>query len=307
METEKTNCSDSESIPPQTKSLLSETRELLRRFDLKAKKSLGQHFLIDRGVLRHVIAAAELSPKDIVIEIGAGLGVLTRELALRAGQVIAVELDSHLAELLRKELHSFGNITVVNRDILEVDPEALLKEAISFQVDPLCYKVVANLPYYITSAVLRHFLTARLKPGGMVVMMQREVARAIVAKPGDMSLLAVSVQFYGKPTVVRTVSARSFYPAPEVSSAILKIELYPHSPLPVTDEASFFELVRAGFTNPRKQITNSLAQGLGIPKADVLSLLEKAGIAHERRSETLTLEEWARLWHIYSESRKLSC
>lgn len=288
-------------------SLLAQTRGLLRRFDLRAKKRLGQHFLINRGVLKRIIAAAELSPDDVVLEVGPGLGILTRELAKNAGWVIAVELDSKLAELLKETLASFGNFAVVNRDILEVDPAALLQEqranfppAIS---RPSHYKVVANLPYYITSPVLRHFLEASLKPDLMVVMVQKEVARAIVARPGEMSVLSVSVQFYGKPEIVSYVRAGSFYPAPEVDSAILRIALYPAPPVPVTDARSFFEVVKAGFCARRKQIANSLAQGLDLPRAEVSAMLEKACVASQRRAETLTLEEWARLWQAFMEWR----
>ncbi|MDH5696511.1 MAG: 16S rRNA (adenine(1518)-N(6)/adenine(1519)-N(6))-dimethyltransferase RsmA, partial [Dehalococcoidia bacterium] len=165
------------------------------------------------------------------------------------------------------------------------------------------YKVVANLPYYITSPVLRHFLEASNKPRIMIVMVQKEVAEAIVARPGQMSLLSVSVQFYGEPRIISYVPAKSFYPAPEVDSAILRIDLYPQPAVTVTDEGSFFELVRAGFTAPRKQIGNSLAQGLGLAKGEVLSLLERASIVPRRRAETLTLGEWAQLWQLFGQLR----
>ena len=276
-------------------SLLGETKRLLRRFGLKAKKSLGQHFLIDEEVLWAVAGAAELTTSDVVMEIGPGLGVLTRELAERAGRVISVELDSSLASALRQTLASAKNVTVVDGDILQLEPAALLQGQ-----ETANYKVVANLPYYITSAVLRHFLEAKLKPRVMVVMVQKEVAEAIVAKPGRMSLLSVSVQLYGEPEIVSYVPARCFYPAPEVSSAILKVALYPQ-PVVTKDSEGFFRLVRAGFCASRKQLANSLAQGLGLPKARVLPLLEKAAIIPERRAETLTLTEWAELWQVYKQ------
>jgi len=161
---------------------------------------------------------------------------------------------------------------------------------------------VANLPYYITSPVLRHFLTAAVKPRVMIVMVQKEVAEAIAAQPGDMSILSVSVQFYGKAEIIGRVPAGSFYPAPEVDSALLRIGLY-DEPAVAVDEGGFFELVRAGFSAPRKQIANSLSQGLGLPKPGVLPLLGKADIDWQRRAETLTLEEWARLWRIFEEKR----
>ncbi len=276
-------------------SLLDQTRRLLRQSGLRARKGLGQHFLIDEGVLHLITSAAELSPADIVIEVGPGLGVLTRELARRAGRVIAIELDRQLAQNLRETLASAGNVAIINEDVLDVDISALLREQAGLKpVDH--YKVVANLPYYITSPVLRHFLEASSRPEIMVVMVQKEVAKAIVAEPGQRSVLSISVQFYGKPRIVSYVPNKSFYPAPEVDSAILRIDLYPEPPVPVTDVGSFFELVRSGFAAPRKQLVNSLAQGLGLPKAEAFTLLEKAGINPQRRAETLTLEEWARLW-----------
>ena len=164
---------------------------------------------------------------------------------------------------------------------------------------PFSYKVVANLPYYITSPVLRHFLEASVKPKYMVVMVQEEVAEAIVAKPGNMSLLSISVQFYGRPGIVSYVPARCFYPVPEVDSAVLRVDLYPEPVIPVTDEKSFFGLVRAGFSASRKQIVNSLAQGLKLPKSEVLSLLAEAQIAPQRRAETLALDEWSNLWQVF--------
>jgi 16S rRNA (adenine1518-N6/adenine1519-N6)-dimethyltransferase len=278
-------------------SLLNQTKRLLRRSGLKPRKSLGQHFLVDEEVLRAVASAAELTTNDVVMEIGPGLGVLTRELAKRAGQVVSVELDSFLSSALRQTLASLENVTVVDGDILQLEPAALLQGHKAAN-----YKVVANLPYYITSAVLRHFLEAKLKPQIMVVMVQKEVAEAIVAKPGRMSLLSVSIQLYGEPEVVSYVPARCFYPPPEVSSAILKVALYPR-PVVAKDSEGFFQLVRAGFCASRKQLVNSLAQGLGLPKARVSPLLEKVGIMPKRRAETLTLTEWAQLWQVYKQVR----
>jgi len=279
-------------------SLLVQTKRRLRQSGLKARKGLGQHFLVDREVLEVITSAAELSPDDLVVEVGPGLGILTGELARRAGGVIAVELDDRLAALLKKTLASFENVTIVNDDVLNIEPEDLLKGQ---KAGPV-YKVVANLPYYITSPVLRHFLTAAAKPRVMIVMVQKEVAEALAAGPGDMSILSVSVQFYGKPEIIRRVPAQSFYPAPEVDSALLRIGLYPE-PAVAVDEGGFFELVRAGFSAPRKQIGNSLSQGVGLGKAQVLPLLEKADIDWQRRAETLTLEEWARLWRVFEEKR----
>ena len=282
-----------------------ETKRLLRRFGLRARKGLGQHFLTDEGALKAIIQAAELAPSDIVIEVGPGLGVLTRELAGKVAWLFTVELDSKLAAILQKNLASLRNVSVINRDILEIDPPSLLRETPAglpeLAESALSYKVVANLPYYITSPVLRHFLTAQAKPRLMVVMVQKEVAEAITARPGRMSILSVSVQFYGQPEIVSFVPAGCFYPAPEVDSAILRITVPPEPAVEVTDEDSFFSLVRAGFSAARKQLANSLAQGLKLPKAEVLPLLQKAGIAPQRRAETLTLGEWAGLWRVFNQ------
>jgi len=285
------------------KTLLGQTKGILRRLDLRARKKLGQHFLVEQEVLNEIASAAELAPDEIVIEVGPGLGVLTRELAKQAGRVIAVELDDRLASILEKDLASAKNVSVVNKDILKVEPMTLLEEQkarLSAKTDnSVSYKVVANLPYYITSPVLRHFLEASVKPRLMVVMVQKEVAEVIVAEPGRMSLLAISVQLYAKPEIVSFVPARCFYPAPEVDSAILKIKVYPQPVIDVDDTDGFFRLVRAGFTSPRKQLANSLAQGLGIFKAEVLPLLDEAGVIYKRRAETLSLEEWQKLWQVF--------
>lgn len=292
------------------KSLLSQARELLQQHDLKAKKRLGQHFLINSGVLKKILQAANLSPSDLVLEIGPGLGVLTRQLVARAGYVIAVELDTQLANLLVETFSISKNVSVINKDILEVEPLDLIQtEQAKFPSgipDPLSYKLVANLPYYITAPILRHFCEAKLKPCTMVVMVQKEVARNIVARPGEMSILAISIQFYGQPRIIDIVPAGNFYPPPRVDSAILKIDLYPHPPLAVSSEAAFFKIVRAGFCAARKQIANSLAQGLDIPKAEVLSLLQKAGLSPQRRAEDLSLEDWANLERIIFEENKLT-
>lgn len=289
-------------------SLLAQTKRWLRQFDLHVRKGLGQHFLIDEEVLKLITSAADLTSTDVIMEVGPGLGILTKELARQAGWVVAIELDSKLAVTLERTLASFDNVSIINKDILQIDPDDLLQEQKTrFRPvinSPFSYKVVANLPYYITSPSLRHFLEALVKPRIMVVMVQKEVADAIVAEPGRMSVLSISVQFYGEPRIISYVPARCFYPAPEVDSAIMRIDLYSQPAVAVTDERGFFDLVRAGFSASRKQIVNSLAQGLGLPKAEVLSLLETAHIAPRRRAETLALEEWARLWQVFTREGK---
>jgi len=284
-------------------SLLAQTKKLLRRFGIKARKGLGQHFLVDNEAMEAAVAAADLNSTDTVIEVGPGLGIMTARLAEQAGWVIAIELDNKLADILRKTL-PYDNIVILNEDVLGTGPKALLQGRspdVPSTLSP--YKVVANLPYYITSPVLRHFLEASVKPEVMVVMVQKEVAEAIVAGPGRRSVLSISVQFYGRPSIVTYVPAASFYPAPEVDSAVVRIGVYPRPPVNV-DEEGFFRLVRAGFTASRKQVVNSLAQGLKLPKDGVINILEKANIDTRRRAETFTLDEWATLWRVMDGMRE---
>lgn len=269
---------------------LEQTKALLRRFNLRAKKGLGQHFLVDDGVLETIIEAAALSPKDLVVEVGPGLGILTEELAKRAGKVIAIEVDSKLVSALSQSLGHLSNLSIISADVLEVELEELGGANLG-------YKVVANLPYYIAAPVLRHFLESPVKPQRMVIMVQKEVAQSIAAAPGKMSVLSIAVQFYGKPTIVANVPARSFYPAPKVDSAILSIDVYEQPIAEVEDVARFFQLVRAGFSTPRKQLRNSLALGLSLPPESAALLLNRAQISPKRRAETLTIEEWTKMYH----------
>jgi 16S rRNA (adenine1518-N6/adenine1519-N6)-dimethyltransferase len=282
-------------------SLTRTAKKLLAQLDTRAKKSLGQHFLIDAGILHKIVEAAELTSQDTVVEVGPGLGVLTAELARNAGRVVAVELDDNLSVLLKQTLPWASNLFVVHDDVLKVAPSALLRAAGGSTESG--YKVVANLPYYITSAALRHFLEGDVRPGLMVVMVQKEVARAITAPPGEMSLLSVAVQLYGEARIVSSVSAHSFYPAPKVDSAILKIRVHAQPFLTAADTDSFFDIVRAGFCANRKQLINSLSQGLSLPKDEIYPLLEKAGIEAKRRAETLTIPEWVKLRRIFAEGK----
>ena len=265
-----------------------DVRRLLREFNLQPKKGLGQNFLVSEGALRRIVAAADLEPGDVVLEVGPGLGTLTRLLAQQAERVIAVELDQRLVEVLSRTLADFSNVEIVQGDILEMEPGGLSGLSPG-------YRVVANLPYYITSAVLRHLLTARVKPQLMVVTVQREVARRMIASPGQMSLLSVSVQFYGRPRIVARIPAGAFYPAPKVSSAVVRVDLYKSLPVAVDDVDRFFEVVRAGFGQKRKQLRNALSQGLSLPVGAVVEALRRAGVDEKRRAQTLSLEEWARV------------
>jgi 16S rRNA (adenine1518-N6/adenine1519-N6)-dimethyltransferase len=280
--------------------LLAETRERLARSGLHPRKSLGQHFLIDQGVLDVILTAAELTEKDTVLEVGPGLGILTRELARRVARVIAVELDDNLAGLLAGEMAGQSNVTVINADILKLEITGLLATAGMKPLDAASYKVTANLPYYITAPVLRHLLEAPIRPQVMIVMVQREVAEAIAA-PDRMGLLGISVRFYGVPEIVEIVPAHCFYPMPGVDSAILRINVSPRPVLDTGEAPGFFSVVRAGFAAPRKLLTNSLAQGLGVARIEAAALLEQAGISGKRRAETLAVADWVRLWRGYKE------
>lgn len=274
---------------------------LLEQWAIRPSKGLGQNFIIDQVALNRIVAAAELTRGDVVLEIGAGLGTLTERLAREAGRVVAVELDARLMPILQSVLSDFKNVTLIQGDILALDPAALVGGPDPSPLAPRPYKVVANLPYYITSAVLRHLLEARVRPQRMVVTVQREVAARIVARPGEMSLLAVSVQFYGRPEVLFRLKPGGFYPAPEVESAVVRIDAYQAPPVPVADVEAFFRVVRAGFSQRRKQLRNTLAARLGFSPDEVAARLQKAGIDPRRRAETLGLEEWAAVARVLGE------
>ena len=264
-----------------------DVRQLLREFNLRPRKSLGQNWLVDESVLACIVAAAELTPQDSVLEIGPGLGSLTRHLAERAGRVVAVELDGALISPLGRVLADYSNVTILQGDILQCDPSALVAAP--------HYKVVANLPYYITSAVIRHLLEADVSPSLVVLTVQLEVAQRIAAAPGKMSLLGVSVQFYGRPSIVTRIKAGAFYPAPKVDSAVVRIEPYDRPAVAVADRDRFFAVVKAGFAQKRKQLHNALVAGLARPQNEIATALERAGIEGRRRAETLSLQEWASL------------
>ncbi len=256
----------------------------LKLSGLEAKKSYGQNFLIDRDALARIVGAAQLQPTDTVLEIGPGLGVLTDELVKRAGRVVAVEADAELAELLVRRMPN--NAEIVQADALTYDLSVL----------PAGYKVVANLPYYITSALLRSLLEANNKPTSITVLVQKEVAERIIAKPGNMSILACSVQYYGTPSLVDIVPASSFYPAPKVDSAILHIDLHTE-PAFAADPKLLFRLIKAGFGEKRKMLRNSLAGGLAITSAEAVTLIDQAGLRETARAQELAMTDWQRLYH----------
>lgn len=270
-----------------------DVQALLRRYGLAggAKKALGQNFLIEAGVARRIVDAAEPGADDTVLEIGPGPGVLTGMLAARAKRTVAVELDPRFVRLLLQEHKpaiDAGRLQVQQGDVLDFAPAVLVAPAST-------YLVIANLPYYITSPVLRHLLEARQPPQRAVVMVQREVAERIVAPAGDLSLLGVSVQFYAEPELLFVVPADAFRPVPKVESAVLRLRVRPAPAVADVAPGHYFQLVRAGFSQKRKQLANSLSGGLGVPKAQAVALLEAASIDPMRRAETLTLAEWGEL------------
>ena len=270
-----------------------DARRLLRAHGLRPKKHLGQNFLVERGALLKVMAAAELQGDETVLEVGAGLGSLTYLLAQRARKVLAVEYDRQLIPLLEQVLAPFANVQILAEDILHLDLAALLGG------EPFC--VVANIPYQITSVLIRRLLESQARAEKLVLTVQREVAERVVAGAGQMSLLALSVQLYGQVEVVATIPAGAFYPAPKVESAILRIRPAPRAHLTSQDVARVFSLARAAFSQKRKQLHNSLAAGLGRKPAWVAQLLQGAQIDPRRRPQTLTLEEWTRLARVLRE------
>ncbi len=261
---------------------------LMRQFGLHTDKRLGQNFLIDDQALRRVVQAAGVEPGDAVLEIGAGLGNLTRYLASAGREVVAVEIDQRLLPALRQVLKPFPNIRLVAGDILGLDPASLFPE-----LDPAQgYVVAANIPYYITSAVIRHLLEARLRPRRIALTVQREVAERICAGPGDLSLLALSVQVYGRASISTHIPAGSFLPPPKVDSSVVRVDLYPSPLIPEANIDTFFRLAKAGFSQKRKTLRNSLSAGLSTAPAQAGELLLAAGIDPQRRAETLSIPEW---------------
>jgi 16S rRNA (adenine1518-N6/adenine1519-N6)-dimethyltransferase len=259
-------------------------------FEIQPKKSLGQNFLHDPNALEKIVHLAELPPGATVLEIGAGMGALTVHLAQTGAEVFAVEIDGRLIPILHQQVHDFANVHILEADILDVDVPALVGNA--------PYYVIANLPYYITSAILRHLLETPIKPVRLILTVQFEVAERLIAKPGDMSLLTVSVQYFGRPQIVSRLNPAAFWPRPDVESAVVRIDVHPHPLVDVPSDEGFFRVVRAGFSQKRKQLKNSLGSGLGISHPDAAAVITAAGIDPMRRAETLALEEWAALARV---------
>jgi len=264
---------------------------LLKQYGLHADKRLGQNFLEDALALESIAAAAGIESTDAVLEIGAGLGSLTWHLAAFAREVVAVELDEKLIPVLGGVLKPYANVRLIRGDILDFSPKDLGL--------PPDYIVAANIPYNITSAIIRHLLESDPKPRRIVLTVQKEVAERICETPPDMSLLALSVQVYGKPSIAAHIPASAFFPAPKVDSAVVRIEIHPKPLIPSPLLPVFFKLIKAGFSQKRKKLRNSLSAGLHIQPADAEALLTRGGIDPQRRAETLSIDEWSTLCDQY--------
>ncbi len=264
---------------------------MLEHYEIAPKKSLGQNFMHDPNTLEKIVATAELTAAETVIEIGAGTGELTQRLAQAARRVVSIELDDRLIPLLESRFAPLRNVYLVFDDVLKTDLKTLAGTE--------AYVVVANVPYYITSAILRHVLEPAHRPRRVVMVMQHEVAVRITATvKTEMSLLAVSVQYYGQPRLISRINPAVFWPRPEVDSALVRIDTYAAPPVAVPDDESFFRVVRAGFSQKRKQLRNALAGGLAASTDQAESWLRAAGIDPQRRAETMALAEWAALTRV---------
>jgi 16S rRNA (adenine1518-N6/adenine1519-N6)-dimethyltransferase len=260
---------------------------LLRRFRVRPEKRLGQNFLIDHQALDQVVSAAELGPGDTVLEVGAGLGTLTRQLARQVHRVVAVEYDRRLEPILRETVGQDHRVEIVIGDVLRLDLGRMMGDA--------AYHVVANIPYQITSHLIRLMLEAEAPPTRMVLTVQREVADRILAAPGEMNLLALGVQAYGEAKIMARLAAASFYPSPRVDSAVLRIDLRHPARFEPPAARMVFRLARAGFSQPRKKLRNAMAAGLRLSPAEVEERLRRLGISPDDRAEDLSLDEWDRL------------
>lgn len=266
-------------------------KELLLAQRTTPSKTLGQNFLIDKRYLEKILTAADIQPGETVVEVGPGLGTLTRALAEKANHVVAIEKDAAMVAILQKTLEGFKNVEIVTGDALD------------YSLPTTHYKLIANLPYYITSPLIRKFLEAPLQPADIVIMVQKEVAQRICAKPPAMNLLAASVQFYAKPKIVSYVPKSCFWPAPNVDSAIIKI-----TPLVTTwniSPSDFFTITKAAFSHPRKQLANNFSTAFDLPREKIAAWLAKNNINQKQRAETLKLEDLISLTESYSKVLRL--
>jgi len=261
-----------------------------------AKKKFGQNFLIDYKVLANIIDSAELSSNDIVVEIGPGKGFLTKAILDRVKKVKSIEIDSSLNEVLISKFKCYKNFEIVYGDARDIDME--------FLNNSINYKMIANLPYYAALPIIRRFLVAKNKPSIMIVMLQKEVAISMVASPGSYSLLSVATQIFCKPKIISYVSPNSFKPKPKVTSALVELIPYKYPLINLGDEKDFFDFLKKSFSSPRKQLKNSIENGLKISSDSSLEILSKSNILHTRRAQTLTIDEWQILYKQWCVFRK---
>lgn len=265
---------------------------------------LGQHFLHDGRVLNAIVSALDLSANDDVVEVGPGRGVLTKALAEHAGTITAIELDGGLVVELRRMFAMNDKVVIIHGNVLDLDPCALpFKRTLEEGIEAPVYKLAGNIPYYVTGALLRMYLETKCKPSSAVLMVQLEVAQRMLAKPGDMNLLAVSAQLYARPSMVIRVPPRAFRPAPKVYSAVVKLEVLPQPSVATGDVEQFFTVVRAGFSTRRKQLVNALENGLPIPKPELREIVDEAALPPKARAEDLSLQDWSRLALIFQRRR----
>ena len=273
----------------------------------RPRKSLGQHFLSDTRIVARIVDAAALTHDDVVVEIGPGRGVLTRRLVERAGRVIAVELDRQLCDELPGRLEFPNNLLCVHADAREADLPSVVSEAVGS--DSIVYKVVGNLPYYAANPIIRRSLESTPPPSLALFMVQREVADSMTASPGNMGMLSVATQFYADTRVVCSVPPSAFRPPPKVRSAVVRLDIRQQPAVDVANPDEFFDVVRAGFSAPRKQLHNSLSHGLGIKSIVGSAVLESASVDGRRRPATLSLQEWAavyREWMVLRQEEETS-
>jgi 16S rRNA (adenine1518-N6/adenine1519-N6)-dimethyltransferase len=264
----------------------------------RRRRALGQHWLVERRILARITRAADFTPGDTVVEVGAGSGLLTALLARRASRLVAVEVDPDLTAALQDRFQNRDNVSVLKSDVLALAPE----EIVSRGGGALPYVVVGNLPYSIGSAIVRHFLAANAQPRWLLVTLQLEVARNMAARPGRMSFLSVETQYYARPRVLFEVPPEAFRPSPKVRSAVIRLDVLGGAAVEVDDRSAFFRLVQAGFAAPRKHLRNALAIGLECRAVEAEAMLVKAGLDPSRRAQTLTLDEWATLYGVYRRS-----
>ncbi|MDE6673438.1 MAG: 16S rRNA (adenine(1518)-N(6)/adenine(1519)-N(6))-dimethyltransferase RsmA [Acetatifactor sp.] len=275
------------------------TIAVLQKYDFVFQKKFGQNFLIDPHVLEKIVDAAQITDEDCVLEIGPGIGTMTQYLAESAREVVAVEIDRALIPILEDTLSAYDNVTVINQDIMKVDIQQLVQER--NQGRPI--KVVANLPYYITTPIIMSLLEKHVPLQSITIMVQKEVAERMQVGPGtkDYGALSLAVQYYARPEVVANVPANCFMPRPNVDSAVIRLTRYPQPPVEVRDERHMFAVIRASFNQRRKTLANGLANGMGIPRERVVKVLESMGLSATIRGDALNLEQFAQLSNLLNE------